>query len=126
MTQQFLVNKKFLINPACHIHLLQVSKLHGSENSQHIYFTDGDDDDAKQIDADRDLNHVSENVSFRSSPEASWLEPKGIVTFNTHPPNRTHGQEFASSIDSNVQFETELTQHLHDLLHYIDDLERQV
>ncbi len=106
--------------------MLQVLQLHGSEHSQHIYFTDGVDYDSEQIDVDKDLDHVGENISFRSSPEASRLEHQGIVTFSTPLPDRTHGKGFASSIESNVQFETELRQHLHDLLHYIDDLERQV
>jgi hypothetical protein len=106
--------------------LLQVLKLHGSEHSQQIYFTDDVDYDAEQIDVDKDLDHVSENISFRLSPEASRLEPEGNVTFSTPLPDRAYGKGSASSIDSNVQFETELRQHLHDLLQYIDDLERQV
>jgi hypothetical protein len=107
---------------------VQVSTLHCAERVLYSCFSDTSDANDENSFASeisrRDRDCADENFSNSTSPDASWLELEGIVSFNESSAN--HKNEKATALSNSIQFETELRQHMHDLLHYIDDLERQV
>ena len=107
---------------------LQVTTIHCGESVLYRCFSDTSDESEEDGFAlefsSRDRDHTDENVLHIASPEASWLELEGILPFNATSPNLKNRK--TTAIRNHLQFETELRQHIHDLLHYIDDLERQV
>jgi hypothetical protein len=82
------------------------------------------DDESKEI-ADDNIcgfqDRLCHNVSTSASPDTSWLEVE-----DTTPIHNMKETTTTQIISSSNQFEAELRQHIYDLLHYIDDLERQV
>jgi len=107
-----------------------MNKLHGSEHLLYNCCSDSDYD-TNLVDADRiscDQNDTCEKLSKAASNECSWLELDGLVSLSPPPAFIKRKEELSPrlSISSSDAFEVELRQHLFDLLHYIDDLERQV
>ena len=111
---------------------LQLSRLHGSECLLFNYDGESDniaawaavggggsDDDVASGDA---ANGASADVAASA---ASWLELEGLVT-SSPPTARAATARASARISNNSNFESEIRQHLCDLLHYVDDLERQV
>ena len=109
---------------------LQMNKLHGSEHLLYNCCSDSDYD-TNLVAADRsscDQNDTCEKLSKAASNECSWLELDGLVSLSPPPVSIKRKEELSPrlSISSSDAFEVELRQHLFDVLHHIDDLERQV
>lgn len=114
------------INALFSIHLtpFQVSTFHGSESNMLYVCTSDCDDESNEISDDNICgfqDRVCQNVSTRASPDNSWLEVE-----DTTPVHNKKETITTQIISSSNQFEAELRQHIYDVLHYIDDLERQV
>ncbi len=112
------------------ISFLQMNKLHGSEHLLYNCCSDSDHD-TNLVAADQsscDQNDTGEKLSKAASNECSWLELDGLVSLSPPPVAIKRHEELSPrlSISSSNAFEVEFRQHLFDLLHYIDDLERQV
>ncbi len=107
-----------------------MDRLHGSE---HLLYnccsgSDHDTDLVAAYQSSCDQNDTCEKLSKAASNECSWLELDGLVSLSPPPVAIKRKEELSPrlSISSSNAFEVELRQHLFDLLHYIDDLERQV
>ena len=96
----------------------QVSKLQGFEQLLYSCFGDVDHETEEMpVNGDSDYKNDASENGYTSSRESVFSEPTG--------PQSTGNLVQETSIHS-YKFENDVRQHLHDILKYIDDLERQV